>query len=590
MNFKKDYINYVLHNVISSEANIFDERTALRNVLEIVIASDDIVKITFLIGKTVGLELLFKYILYISDKIDKSQVTIFNLKDNFDYDVQNLKKICSRIAITDSGSIHTPAETVPEIMKEEVITEEREEIEEEQLPVPGTAETEEEPLSPVEFQEESRQTKEMTLIENANNEAEVVEVFELQDISKSFETAGDEQAPEYSEDSPIEKNEQVFKDNNIEGKDTVETEDKTSDRAVEEVSLTEAGQKSEFEPDKNVTGDNIQDYFDRREPLKEEPVANEVYYRFENKFFEEVKILQKLFSSIRKETRGRTLMKINDRMLQSFTEIIELSSELADLSRQLSLDITADIFFTINLYFTRAIKDPQIVNRERIVLLNYSLEVVNSLIKGENYLEYDKVVEKLEQLKNEMLKPSARPAEKHEEVEPVKQISVEEKNKPEEVFPVRFDIGDKRDEIKEDKLSKPAERTLAGTDLEAVSFKLKYLVKEFEKVFSGLLDIEGPYNKFDILEKIDDLNNYLRIIAKNSSAEEMEDVLKLSEVSYVFLKYLKDYRMDLLDPEITQIIKYIIFTFKMLLTGRKPEDFNILVQYLNNPVKIFTDT
>jgi ribonuclease HIII len=82
----------------------------------------------------------------------------------------------------------------------------------------------------------------------------------------------------------------------------------------------------------------------------------------------------------------------------------------------------------------------------------------------------------------------------------------------------------------------------------------------------------------------------LRIIAKISSDVEMEDVLKLSEVSYVFLKYLKDYRMDLMQPEIQQIVKYIIFTFKMLLTSRRPEDFNVLVQYLNNPVKIFTDT
>jgi hypothetical protein len=130
----------------------------------------------------------------------------------------------------------------------------------------------------------------------------------------------------------------------------------------------------------------------------------------------------------------------------------------------------------------------------------------------------------------------------------------------------------------------------ADRDSEAVSFKMKYLVKEFEKDFLGLSGIKGEYSKFDALEKVDELNKYLRIIAKISYEVNMEDVLKLSEVSYVFLKYLKDYRMDLMEPEIQQIIKYIIFTFKMLLTDRKPEDFNILVQYLNNPVKIFTDT
>ena len=68
------------------------------------------------------------------------------------------------------------------------------------------------------------------------------------------------------------------------------------------------------------------------------------------------------------------------------------------------------------------------------------------------------------------------------------------------------------------------------------------------------------------------MNELLRMLAKISASVKNADVLKLSEVSYVFLKYLKDYKMDLLDKEIQQIIKYIIFTYKMLLTDRKPED------------------
>ena len=121
-------------------------------------------------------------------------------------------------------------------------------------------------------------------------------------------------------------------------------------------------------------------------------------------------------------------------------------------------------------------------------------------------------------------------------------------------------------------------------------FKIKYFVKEFEKTLLSIDNIKGEYSKFEALEKIDEMNNLLRLIAKISSSVKLNDVLKLSEVSYVFLKYLKDYRMDLLDPEIHRIIKYIISTFKMLLTEQKTEDFNKLVQYLNNPVKIFTDS
>jgi uncharacterized protein YpuA (DUF1002 family) len=115
-------------------------------------------------------------------------------------------------------------------------------------------------------------------------------------------------------------------------------------------------------------------------------------------------------------------------------------------------------------------------------------------------------------------------------------------------------------------------------------------VKEFEKSFTSISSMEGEYSRFDALDKVNELNTALRLIAKISSSVKMNDVLKLAEVTYVFLKYLKDYRIDLMDPEIQQIVKYIIFTFKMLLTNRKPDDFNILVQHLNNPVKIFTDS
>ena len=106
----------------------------------------------------------------------------------------------------------------------------------------------------------------------------------------------------------------------------------------------------------------------------------------------------------------------------------------------------------------------------------------------------------------------------------------------------------------------------------------------------SISSFKGEYSRFEALEKISELNHALRMIAKISSNIRMNDMLKLAEVTYVFMKYLKDYRMDLLDAEIQQIVKYVIFTFKMLLTNRKPDDFSVLVQHLNNPVKIFADS
>ncbi|MGH2576027.1 MAG: hypothetical protein ACRDFC_10050, partial [Ignavibacteria bacterium] len=329
-------------------------------------------------------------------------------------------------------------------------------------------------------------------------------------------------------------------------------------------------------------------------------------------------ILEKLFINVSKGVRSKGLVKLSDKLLQHFTEIIEISSELSNLTRQLSFDLTADIFLTINLFFTRAINTPQIITKEKIALLNSSLSLVNSLIKGENYLNYDIIVEKIEHLKQEMSRPVSseqtseeqKEGKEEEKKEGKKEEKKEEKikveisdslipqlrtaessakEKPSDKGPVSKVTDRKSRHIYSDKKikSSAAEKQ---TDLDTINFKLKWLVRNFEKDFLSINEITGEYSKFDALEYIDLLNNSLRMIAKLSSSVRFMDISKLAEVSYVFLKYLKDYRMDLLDLEIQQIVKYIIFTFKMLLTNRRPEDFNVLVQYLNNPVKIFTDS
>ena len=105
MTFKKDYINYLLYTVVHSPSGEFKENYRLSKLVDSIIAVDDVMKVTFIIGKTAGLDMLFKYLLYISDKIDKSQVTIFNLKDNFEYDKQNITRICSKIDLYKSENV-----------------------------------------------------------------------------------------------------------------------------------------------------------------------------------------------------------------------------------------------------------------------------------------------------------------------------------------------------------------------------------------------------------------------------------------------------------------------------------------------------
>ncbi len=611
MTFKKDYINYLLYTVVNSPGSEFSENYRLRKLVDNIIAIDDVMKITYIVGKTAGLELLFKYLLYISDKIDKSQVTIFNLKDNFEYDKINISKICSKIedyksenvqeaikSITDESKEKTPDESSAESIK--ITTGEDDNIQ-------NLVEMEE--MDTVERDEDSEDSG-LTLIENADTYTGEAEVFELDSISQSVENSDKETESNVVSDNADESSDDESEEETEDETETDETakdeEDLSEPEIMDEEIIASDDNENDTENENAVTvltADEIEDLPEieievhkpkgtSHDHLKEEPITNEAYYKFETKFFEEVKILEILFATVSRDCIVSESGKQSEKCLQCLTEIIGITSELSNLSRQLSFDLIADIFLTMNIYFTKSISQPEILTGERIKLLDSSLALVNSLIKGEDYLNYDTIADKIEKLKQEITREQKEesPAVEAEETRPAETTDDIEiiVNKPAVEAENEYGRSYEQDTIEYKPVMEKPE--LKKSQLETANFKLKYLIKEFEKSFLSINDLKGEYSKFEALERISDLNNALRLIAKISAAIRNSDTLKLAEVTYVFLKYVKDYRMDMQEPEIQQIIKYIIFTFKMLLTSRKPEDFNVLVQHLNNPVKIFADS
>ncbi|MCC7158389.1 MAG: hypothetical protein IT281_02500 [Ignavibacteria bacterium] len=602
MTFKKDYVNYLLYTVINSSANGLKENYRLRKLVDSIMLIDDIMKVTYLIGKTAGLDMLFKYILYISDKIDKSQVTVFNLKDNFEYDRRNLEKICGKINQYRSES-HDTIDIIEEESASVSTGDISGKLSEDEDGTDVNAEDSADNIMDIENtsgsgEDDSAESDDskLTLIENVESYTGDAEVFELDSISESVENSG-------LEENNASTGDDDEKDEGFSNVDDAEIEEETDDTVGndaenevfeldDEDDIPEDLPELEIEVHKPVGASN------EVEHIKEETITNEAYNKFETKFFEEVKILEKLFATIEKDCKTDDNGKLHEKCLQSLTEIIGISSELSNLSRQLSFDLIADIFLTMNIYFTKAISQPAILTGERIKLLDSSLALVNSLIKGEDYLNYDTIVDKMEAMKADLSRAPEKDYPLGEEID-VKdnykepEAEVQNNLSSEENVQVYKEANVSEDSTESTKIEfiplvkKPA---LKQSQLDSAVFKLKYLIREFEKTFNAINNLKGEYSKFDAHEKISELNNALRLIAKISAIIKQQDVLKLAEVTYVFLKYVKDYRMDLQEAEIQQIIKYIIFTFKMLLTSRKPEDFNVLVQHLNNPVKIFADS
>mgnify|MGYP001228366900 FL=1 len=597
MTFKKDYINYLLHTVVNSPQSGFRENYRLSKLVDSIMAIDDAMKVTYLVGKTAGLDMLFKYLLYISDKIDKSQVTIFNLKDNFDYDRMNLAKICAKIDVYKSENVQeviksiseedTSAEKTAENIKIETSEDEQQSnvVEIDSLDDQGD-------------QQDDEDTG-LTLIENNESNQGEAEVFEIESISDSVEnpeevteeksgkvTASDENDQDEYEDLSAEDTETDASDS---GEDSEMIESVSDEDNSEEELITENLPEIEIEVHKPISSNT-----EGQTHVKEEAITNEAYYKFETKFFEEVKILEKLLASVSKDCRADDSGKLSERCLQCTTEIIGITSELSNLSRQLSFDLIADVFLTMNIFFTKSISQPELLTAERIKLLDSSLALVNSLIKGEDYLNYDTIVDRMEKLKSDITAQPEKvsPPQVKDEADKQKQtgIDVSSVEAADETAEETVQETVNEEAPPEEPKLFPQKPQLKQSQLDSANFKLKYLIKEFEKSFNSIGGLKGEYSKFDALEKVSELNNALRMIAKISAAIKHNDLLKLAEVTYVFLKYVKDYRMEMQEPEIQQIIKYIIFTFKMLLTDRKPEDFNVLVRHLNNPVKIFADS
>jgi hypothetical protein len=601
MDFKKDYINYLLYSVGRGYSNQVPEQARVKKILHRILTSDDLVRAVYLIGKTAGLETLFKYLLYISDKIDKSQISMANLRDNFDYDAANLQKICEQIqkyrspeiagemVSGETAEVSSPGgdsdmdggaePEIPEIP--EVGGKEKGEIEEAEQEVSGSQIEDEEGDEKEEEEYSGSEESGLTLIDTGAAEEASAEVFELtpeveggedviedsgdaggQELETIEETAETTPLPSSSGESLREKEESEAESSPPAGMDSPAP---SSPQALR----SEKGESEEPEIEIEIrTPDQ------RREVMQEEPPTNEKYFEFETKFHEEVKILEKLFLHIYNEAKAEQITKLSGRLRKSFKQAIEITDELSNLTRELSFDLTADIFLTINLFFKKALGVPAVVTPERLQLLNSALVLVRNLIKGDNYLNYTAIVDKIEQLKNEMLRAKQRPAEKEQKTETQKE------------FVRKTSYGG--NEVQEQQSRVESHQRLSAS--ERTWFTMRWMVKDFEKVFHSLNYLTGEYSKFDALERCDELNNYLRLIARHAHSVKADDICRLAEVAYVFLKYVKDYRMDLLEPEVQQVVKYVIFGFKMLLMNRKPEDFEVLVEYLNNPVKIFTDS
>ena len=120
--------------------------------------------------------------------------------------------------------------------------------------------------------------------------------------------------------------------------------------------------------------------------------------------------------------------------------------------------------------------------------------------------------------------------------------------------------------------------------------KLKHNILEVEKTFNSLKEIEGDYQTYEALRRLSGTFSHLKEIVNISNILNLEQMAKLSEANYIFIKFLQNYRLNPFDKEIKEILKYMVYNFKLIFLDKPTRDLDLFISYLNDPVKIFEQT
>ncbi|MCX7834077.1 MAG: hypothetical protein N2490_07695 [Ignavibacteria bacterium] len=265
------------------------------------------------------------------------------------------------------------------------------------------------------------------------------------------------------------------------------------------------------------------------------------------------------------EKKENILSETIKNILPYIRSIVSECEFMEKQSKEISFEIITNIYHTISETMKRFLEDVE-VNKERIVSLTKeridlflkSIILVRKLITGEDFSGYENVVAEMEQVRNNLIREK-------EEIEKKKRLAIEKEEIEKKLTEKYSDLSQRRKLL-----------------------ILKERILNVENVFKSLETIEGEYQIYNALTTLSKTFNYFRDIVKLSKELKIENMAKLSEASYIFIKFIQNYRMDPLSKDIKEILNYIVVNMKLLFLDKKTKDFELFISYLNNPERIFT--
>lgn len=314
----------------------------------------------------------------------------------------------------------------------------------------------------------------------------------------------------------------------------------------------------EIQEELNLFRDNEEIMEDEdEEPAVSQP-ANELFIEYENEIKEKNIYLEKEFNKMIEMVNSKT--ENDEDRSGTIGSIIETSTHLENISRNLSLEIISNIYQTITLSFEKISDLKYDISESTLNLFKKGLTLVLSLIKGDDYYGYKDILKSIENIRNTLIEEK----QKRETYLKRLQDKIDIENKLNRKYP---------DNFQKEKIS-----------------ALKNIIKDTESNFKSLENISGEYQIYEALRSLSSSLNNFKEIVKISKELNMKKLVQMAESGYIFVKFLQNYRINPVTIETKEIFGYIIYNLKSLVIGKQVDDTDLFISYLNDPVKIFSKT
>ncbi|HMQ68373.1 MAG TPA: hypothetical protein PKA90_05270 [Ignavibacteria bacterium] len=330
-----------------------------------------------------------------------------------------------------------------------------------------------------------------------------------------------------------------------------------SNEIQEELDMFDEAGGEENDDEDDIPEQSEKRFLQDLEEIEPEP-ANTLFVEYESEVRDRNRYLSREFDNMIKLLAEKS--KDEEERTKIILSIIETSGQLEELSRKMSLEVISNIYQTITLSFEKISDAKYDITESTLNLFKKGLTLVISLINGDNYFGYKDILKSIENIRNTLIE------EKQKRETYLKRL--QEKLEMDKNLDKRFP-----DETAKNKIT-----------------LLKKYIKDTESNFHSLENISGEYQIYEALRSLSGSLNNFKDIVKVSKELKMMKLVQLAEAGYIFVKFLQNYRINPVTDETKEIFGYIVHNLKLITMGRDSGDVDLFISYLNDPVKIFSNT